>query len=83
MLLLFVCIYAFKKRRKAEKLNSEIFFTKKKNVFQKPVEKNTNRERSLSKGDPHCELLDPNMYFEGSGKKFLPLVLHPRDEIVV
>ena len=83
LLLFIVVICAFKRRRKAEELAPEIFFTKKKNIFQKTCEKNTNRERGLSKGDPQCELLDPNMYFGGSEKKFLPVILGPRDEIVV
>lgn len=89
LLLLFILIiFAYKRRQKAEDLGPEIYirniYTKKKNVFQKTVEKNTNRERSISKGDPQCELLDPNMYFdEPVKKKFMPIMLGARDDLVV
>ena len=67
LLLVILLLYAYKRRRKAEQLAPETFFTKKKNelfVEKCGYEKNTNRERNISKGDPYCELLDPNMYID-------------------
>ena len=77
-LLLILLLYAYRRRRKPEQLAPETFFTKKKNeLFEKnSYEKNTNRERSISKGDLCCELLDPNMYIDGPAcKKFMPMIL--------
>ena len=82
-LLIILVLYAYKRRRKAEQLASETFFTKKKNqlfVEKTGYEKNTNRERSVSKGgDPYSELLDPNMYIDVLDqppcKKFIPMML--------
>lgn len=78
VLLLILLLYAYRRRRKPEHLTPETFFTKKKNeLFEKSsYEKNTNRERSISKGDLCCELLDPNMYIDRPAcKKFMPIIL--------
>lgn len=82
VLLLILLLYAYKRRQKAEQLAPETFFTKKKNqlfVEKCGYEKNTNRERNISKADPYCELLDPNMYIDCSPpscKKFMvPMML--------